>query len=158
VRGERAGQPGRTAAATVVRRPPAALDILDAWDHVADDDLAAADRWVDGLDTAFGRLATQPLMGRASPEVAPGLRCFPLRRDVISCLPPPDGIDVVRALHVWTAGSCRCCGCQGSCLPQAPSKARRMALLKFERAVVSLGSSDRSGGNLNWVNSGARRA
>jgi hypothetical protein len=26
--------------ATVVRRPLAALDILDVWDHIADDDMA----------------------------------------------------------------------------------------------------------------------
>ena len=53
---------------TVVRRPLAALDILDVWDHIADDNLAAADRWVDDLDIAFSRLATQPMMGRAGPD------------------------------------------------------------------------------------------
>jgi plasmid stabilization system protein ParE len=59
---------------TVYRRPLAALDILDIWDHIADDDLAAADRWVDELGAAFGRLATQPMMGRARPELARDLR------------------------------------------------------------------------------------
>jgi toxin ParE1/3/4 len=85
--------------ATVVRRPLAALDILDVWDHIADDNMAAADRWVDELDTAFGRLATQPLMGRARHELAPDLRSLPFRRYVIFYLPLPDGIDVVRVLH-----------------------------------------------------------
>lgn len=84
---------------TVVRRPLAALDILDIWDHIADDDMVAADRWVDELDSSFGRLATQPLMGRARPELAPDLRSFPFQRYVISYLPLPDGIDVVRELH-----------------------------------------------------------
>jgi toxin ParE1/3/4 len=85
--------------ATVVRRPLAALDILDVWDHIADDDMAAADRWVDELDTAFSRLATQPMMGRARPELATDLRSFPFRRYLIFYLPLPDGIDVVRVLH-----------------------------------------------------------
>jgi toxin ParE1/3/4 len=85
--------------ATVSRRPLAALDILDVWDHIADDDMVAADRWVDALDTAFSRLATQPLMGRARPELAPNLRSFPFRRHVIYYVPLPDGIDVVRVLH-----------------------------------------------------------
>ena len=84
---------------TVVRRPLAALDILDVWDHIADDNLAAADRWVDDLDIAFSRLATQPMMGRARPELAPAIRSFPFQRYVIFYLPLPDGIDVVRVLH-----------------------------------------------------------
>jgi toxin ParE1/3/4 len=61
--------------------------------------MAAADRWVDELDAAFSRLATQPLMGRARPELAPDLRSFPFRRYVIFCIPLPDGIDLVRVLH-----------------------------------------------------------
>lgn len=85
--------------ATVVRRPLAALDILDVWDHIADDNMAAADRWVDELDAVFGRLATQPMMGRARPELAQDLRSLPFRRYVIFYLPLPDGIDVVRVLH-----------------------------------------------------------
>lgn len=84
---------------TVKRRPLAALDILDVWDHIADDDMAAADRWVDALDTAFHRLATQPMMGRARPELGGDLRSFPFRRYVIYYLPLRDGIDVVRVLH-----------------------------------------------------------
>ena len=76
MRGERARQPSRPTVATVVRRPLAALDILDVWDYIADDDTGAADRWVDELDTTFGRLATQPMMGRARPELGPDLRSF----------------------------------------------------------------------------------
>jgi toxin ParE1/3/4 len=83
----------------VNRRPLAALDILDIWDHIADDNMAAADRWVDALDAAFSRLATQPMMGRARPEIAPDLRSFPFRRYVIYYVPLSNGIDVVRVLH-----------------------------------------------------------
>lgn len=83
----------------VNRRPLAALDILDIWDHIADDNMAAADRWVDALDAVFSRLATQPMMGRARPEIARDLRSFPFRRYVIYYVPLSDGIDVVRVLH-----------------------------------------------------------
>jgi toxin ParE1/3/4 len=85
--------------ASVSRRPLAALDILDIWDHIADDNMTAADRWVDELDKAFGTLATQPTMGRARPELAPDLRSFPFGRYVIFYMPRSDGIDVVRVLH-----------------------------------------------------------
>lgn len=84
---------------TVSRRPLAALDIFETWDHIAGENMTAADRWVDELDAAFSRLSTQPMMGRARPEIAPDLRSFPFRRYVIYYVPLSDGIDVVRVLH-----------------------------------------------------------
>lgn len=85
--------------ARVTRRPLAAADILDIWDHIAEDSLDQADRWIDKLDEKFGILATQPLMGRAREELAAGLRSFPFGRYVIFYMPVQDGIDVVRVLH-----------------------------------------------------------
>lgn len=85
--------------ARVTRRPLAAADILDIWDHIAEDSLDQADRWVDKLDEKFGILATQPLMGRAREELAADLRTFPFGRYVIFYTPVQDGIDVVRVLH-----------------------------------------------------------
>lgn len=85
--------------ARVTRRPLAAADILDIWDHIAEDSLDQADRWVDKLDEKFGILATQPLMGRAREELAAALRSFPFGRYVIFYTPVQDGIDVVRVLH-----------------------------------------------------------
>lgn len=83
----------------VNRRPQALTDILEIWDYIADDDAGAADRWIDRLDAAFNLLATQPLMGRARPELATGVRSFPFGRYVIFYAPLDDGIDVVRVLH-----------------------------------------------------------
>ncbi len=85
--------------ARVDRRPQAALDILDIWDHIAADNPEAADRWVDQIDATFDLMATQPLMGRARPELGDDLRCHPFRRYVIYYLPLKDGIEVVRVLH-----------------------------------------------------------
>ena len=83
----------------VTRRPLAETDILEIWDYIADDSLAAADRWVDRLDEQLRVLATQPMMGRARDELAPGVRSFPFGRYVIFYVPLDDGIDVVRVLH-----------------------------------------------------------
>lgn len=83
----------------VTRRPLAETDILEVWDYIADDNPAAADRWVDQLDAQFRMLATQPMMGRTRNELAPGVRSFPFGRYVVFYVALDDGIDVVRVLH-----------------------------------------------------------
>ena len=85
--------------ARVLRRPRAAEDIAAVWDFIADDNPDAADHWVDQLDTQLRLLATQPLMGRARDELAPGIRSFPFGRYLVFYLPIGDGIDVVRVMH-----------------------------------------------------------
>jgi toxin ParE1/3/4 len=85
--------------ARVLRRPKAAEDIAAVWDFIADDNPDAADHWVDQLDTQLRLLATQPLMGRARDELAPGFRSFPFGRYLVFYLLIGDGIDVVRVLH-----------------------------------------------------------
>lgn len=85
--------------ARVTRRPLAAADIFDIWDHIAADSLAAADRWVDKLDEKFQLLSSQPLMGREREELSASLRSFPFGRYMIFYVPIADGIDVVRVLH-----------------------------------------------------------
>ena len=85
--------------ARVLRRPRAAEDIAAVWDFIADDNPDAADHWVDQLDTQLRLLATQPLMGRARDELAPGIRSFPFGRYLVFYLPIGNGIDVVRVLH-----------------------------------------------------------
>ena len=81
------------------RRPLAEADILEIWDYIADDNSAAADRWVDQLDDQVRLLATQPMMGRLRNELAPGVRSYPYGRYVVFYVPLDDGIDVVRVLH-----------------------------------------------------------
>ena len=85
--------------ARVLRRPRASEDVAEIWDHIADNDLAAADRWLDRLDKQLWLLATQPLMGRARDELAEGIRSFPIGHHVVFYMPIDDGIDVVRVLH-----------------------------------------------------------
>jgi toxin ParE1/3/4 len=83
----------------VTRRPLAAADILDIWDHIAEDSLEQADRWIDNLDEKLKLIARQPLMGRAREELAADLRSFPFGRYIIFYAPVDGGIDVVRVLH-----------------------------------------------------------
>ncbi len=85
--------------ARVTRRPQAATDILEIWDYIAEDSIAAADRWVDRLDETLELWATQPMMGRARDDLASGVRSFAFGKYVVFFLPLPDGIDVVRLLH-----------------------------------------------------------
>ena len=54
---------------------------------------------MDHLDEQFRVLATQPMMGRAHDELAPGVRSFQFGRYVVFYVPLHDGIDVVRVLH-----------------------------------------------------------
>lgn len=83
----------------VTRRPLAEADILDIGDCIADDSLAAADRWVDRLDEQFRMPAAQPVLGRAREELAPGVHSFAFGRYSVFCMPLDDGIDVGRVLH-----------------------------------------------------------
>lgn len=83
----------------VTRRPLAEADILEIWDYIADDNPAAADRWVDRLDEKLRLLATQPMLGRARDELTVGIRSMPVGRYVVFYVPLEDGIDVVRVLH-----------------------------------------------------------
>ena len=71
----------------VLRRPQAQDDIDDIWNYIADDNIHAADNWLDKLDEQFALLTQQPLMGRARDELSAGIRSFPLGRYVIFIYP-----------------------------------------------------------------------
>lgn len=83
----------------VLRTPEARLDLVDAALYIAEDDPAAADRFLDAIAKTMQRLARHPLLGRTRPELAPGLRSFPHRQYVIFYRPIDRGIEVVRVLH-----------------------------------------------------------
>ena len=85
--------------ARVTLRPEAEADIIDIWGYIAEDSLAEADRWVHRLDERFQLWATQPMLGRARDELAPGLRCMAFGRYVVFYVPLQYGIDIVRVLH-----------------------------------------------------------
>ena len=78
----------------------AQADLLEAWLFIAEDDLGAADRVLDGIETESKMLATQPLMGCARPELADGVRSWPTSTAyILFYLAGANGITVLRVLH-----------------------------------------------------------
>lgn len=82
-----------------LRKPQARLDLLEIWQFIADDNVTAADRFLDRIEHALTMLRDNPLAGRARPELAAELRSFPVGNYVLFYRPLPDGIELIRALN-----------------------------------------------------------
>lgn len=74
-------------------------DIEELWLYIAADNMLAADRVLDDIEAQCHLIATQPGMGRPRPELASGLRSFPVGRYIIFYQTLPDGIEIIRVLH-----------------------------------------------------------
>lgn len=75
-------------------------DLLEAWLFLAEENLPAADRLLDQIDREIATLLLQPLMGRARPELASGLRSWPTSTAyVLFYLLHTDTLTIVRVLH-----------------------------------------------------------
>lgn len=91
-----------------VRRTIEADADLDAiWLHIAKDKVAAADRLINRIQDAEDHLGVFPEIGQARPDVAPGLRYWPVRPYLIFYRVDPDAVTIVRILHgfrdLWAA-------------------------------------------------------
>src|SRR5665811_307855 len=85
---------------TVVFAQSARTDLLEAWSFIAEENLSAADKVLDTIEQEANILATQPLMGRARPDLAEGIRSWPTSTPyILFYLAEADGITVVRVLH-----------------------------------------------------------
>jgi toxin ParE1/3/4 len=73
-------------------------DLLEIWLHIAADSPTAADRFVDKIEARCRLLSRQPRLGEARPELADGLRCFPVGNYVVFYQPRTDGIEIVRVI------------------------------------------------------------
>jgi toxin ParE1/3/4 len=78
---------------------PAREDLDEIWFFIAQDNLSAADRFVDFLMDRFPLLAASPRMGRKRDELAPGLRSFPVKSYVILYRLVGNGVEIVRVVH-----------------------------------------------------------
>ena len=85
----------------VVRESHAKADLVDIWLYVASDNLTAADRLMDEIETAFAMLAAQPNAGRSRPELAASLRSIPVGAYAIFYRPTETRIEVVRVLSSY---------------------------------------------------------
>ena len=74
-------------------------DLVDIRDFIAQDNPPRAVTFVAELVEHFGRLAEQPAIGRARPEMGRGIRSMPHGRYVIFYRPRQDGVSVYRVIH-----------------------------------------------------------
>ena len=78
----------------------AKADLLEAWLFIAEANIDAADGVVDEIHQEAQTLSLQPLMGRARPELADGVRSWPTStRYILFYVPSEDGVIVLRVLH-----------------------------------------------------------
>ncbi|WHZ10128.1 MAG: hypothetical protein OJF60_000567 [Burkholderiaceae bacterium] len=78
----------------------AQTDLLEAWLYIAEENQQAADRMLDTIDEETRTLLLQPLMGRARPELADGVRSWPTSTPyILFYLADDEGITVLRVLH-----------------------------------------------------------
>jgi len=82
----------------ILRHPQAEADLDEIWLHIAQDDPNSADRFIDLIEERCRLLAENPLMGRSRPELAPGLRSFPVGNYIIFYNPIEGGIEIVRVV------------------------------------------------------------
>ena len=83
----------------VVRTPQADLDVFEIAVFIAQDNVAASDRFLDTLASRLELLSRSPKVGRVRDELAAGLRSLPFGTYVIFYKPIRGGIEVVRVLH-----------------------------------------------------------
>jgi len=86
---------------TVVRRPLFIQDLRDAWTYIAQDNPAAADRFVRELERRYKLISDNPSMGSARFPRHPDVRLFPCQSHVVIYRPLADGsgIELIRLIH-----------------------------------------------------------
>jgi toxin ParE1/3/4 len=83
------------------KRSQADGDLDAIWGYISADSIKAADNLINRIGGVFEMLVQNPLAGRERPELASGLRSFPVGNYVIFYVPVPDGIEVVRVMSGW---------------------------------------------------------
>ena len=83
----------------IQRTPRADQDLEELWFFIAQDDPAAADRWLDTLEAKIGLLADNPLLGPARPDIARELRYHPVGNHLLLYRVIQGGIEIVRVVH-----------------------------------------------------------
>jgi toxin ParE1/3/4 len=74
-------------------------DALNVWQHIAANNEAAADRFIDLLTHHFRLLGDVPYAGRARDEIRPGYRSFPVGEYLIFYRVMEPGVRILRVLH-----------------------------------------------------------
>jgi toxin ParE1/3/4 len=85
--------------ARVVRSSEARIDLAEIAIYIANENPAAAERGLDGVNRLSKLLATNPDMGEAVDHLLPGMRRHTYGRYLLFYKPRPDGILLYRVLH-----------------------------------------------------------
>lgn len=86
--------------AGVVFTQSAQTDLLEAWLFIAEENQTAADRTLDTIERQAQALSSQPLIGRARPELAEGVRSWPTSTPyILYYLTDNDSVTILRVLH-----------------------------------------------------------
>lgn len=78
---------------------PADQDLDGLWDYIAQDNVDAADRFIELLYDKFALLASNPRIGRPCDDLRPGLFRFPVGNYVIFYRVAPRHIEIARIVH-----------------------------------------------------------
>lgn len=74
-------------------------DLVDLWLYIAEDNVAAADAYIERLQHSFAFLAENPQMGSDRSDIAEGLKSFAIDNFVIYYQLHDRGITVLRVWH-----------------------------------------------------------
>jgi plasmid stabilization system protein ParE len=75
-------------------------DLLETWLYVAEDNVGAADRLLDQIESDTRMLLAQPKIGRTRDELAVGLRSWPTSTPyILFYFADDNGITIARVLH-----------------------------------------------------------
>ncbi len=83
----------------VIYAPEAEADIWAIARRIANENLAAAERFIEVIDEKADLLAKAPAMGRQRDELSRGIRSFPVGAYVIFYRKTKKGIQIARVLH-----------------------------------------------------------
>lgn len=81
------------------KTPRARHDAIEIWAYIARDNIDAADKLIDEIETCLQSLARMPLSAEAVPFIGEGIRRTSVGNYVIYYRPSDDGIQVLRILH-----------------------------------------------------------
>lgn len=87
--------------ARIILTPAAEDDLVAIWRYVVAEshNEGTANRLLDDIGGKSQLYAERPELGELRPDLAPGVRCFPVGQYVVFYRPAADGIDVLRILH-----------------------------------------------------------
>ncbi len=74
-------------------------DLIGIWDHIATDNLSAADRILVGIETACDRLRDFPMMGPSREDLRPNFRMLVMTGYVVLYRLFDDRVQIVRIVH-----------------------------------------------------------